>query len=308
TGTKAGDPKEAEAISKAFFSDSQTYDEKLYVVSIKTIIGHTEGTAGLASLVGTMMAMKNATVPPNMHFETLNPDIEPFYGNLEVPTSAKAWPSVNGGVKRASINSFGFGGTNAHAILESYKPNLHNQAVATTETESSPLFTPLLFSANSEKALREVLSSYLSFLEKRQETNIVDLAWTLSNRRSTLPYRSSVVIPGGSGNTREAARSAILAEIERLADSSHKLHRSSSVATPKILGVFSGQGAQWPRMGAALLESSAWARTKIAELDGYLAELPSSDAPGFTLESELLAFKETSRVAEAAISQPLCTA
>jgi hybrid polyketide synthase / nonribosomal peptide synthetase ACE1 len=107
TGTKAGDPKEAEAISKAFFSEDQSYDEKLYVVSIKTQIGHTEGTAGLASLVGTMMAMKNATVPPNMHFETLNPDIEPFYSNLEVPTTAKAWPSVHGSVKRASINSFG---------------------------------------------------------------------------------------------------------------------------------------------------------------------------------------------------------
>ncbi|KAF4337392.1 polyketide synthase [Fusarium beomiforme] len=307
TGTKAGDPKEAEAISKAFFSDSQSH-EKLSVISIKTQIGHTEGTAGLASLLGTMMAMKNAIVPPNMHFETLNPDIEPFYDNLEVPTSAKAWPSVHGGVKRASINSFGFGGTNAHAILESYEPALHSQAGATTQAESPRLYSPLLFSANSEKALREVLSSYLSFLEERQETNMADLAWTLSNRRSTLPYRSSVVVPAASGSTQEAARSAILAEIERLADSSHKLHRSSSVPTPKIIGVFTGQGAQWPRMGAALLESSTWARAKIAELDGYLAELPSSDVPDFTLESELLALKETSRVAEAAISQPLCTA
>jgi hybrid polyketide synthase/nonribosomal peptide synthetase ACE1 len=61
-------------------------------------------------------------------------------------------------------------------------------------------------------------------------------------------------------------------------------------------------------MGAALLESSAWARSKITELDDYLAMLPSFDAPGFTLESELLAFKETSRVAEATISHPLCTA
>ncbi|KAG5765090.1 hypothetical protein H9Q72_006842 [Fusarium xylarioides] len=306
TGTKAGDPKEAEAISRAFFGDDQPRDEKLNVISIKTQIGHTEGTAGLASLLGTMMAMKNATVPPNMHFETLNPDIEPFYSNLEVPTSAKAWPNVHGSVKRASINSFGFGGTNAHAILESYEPALHSPAAETTEAPR--LYTPLLFSANSEKALKEVLSSYLSFLEERYEANMSDLAWTLYNRRSTLPYRSSVVVSAGSGNPQEAARSAILAEIERLTDSSHKLHRSSSVATPKILGVFSGQGAQWPRMGAVLLESSAWARGKIAELDGYLAELPASDAPDFTLESELLAFKETSRVAEAAISQPLCTA
>lgn len=106
TGTPAGDPREAEAIARAFYSNGAT--DKLYVGSIKTIIGHTEGTAGLASLIGSVLAIQNSTIPPNMHFEELNPRIAPFYDNLEVPTTAKPWPKVlPGAPRRASVNSFG---------------------------------------------------------------------------------------------------------------------------------------------------------------------------------------------------------
>jgi hybrid polyketide synthase/nonribosomal peptide synthetase ACE1 len=107
TGTPAGDPQEAQAISHAFYS-KQNFDDKLYVGSIKTIIGHTEGTAGLASLVGTSLALQNGTIPPNMHFRTLNPRLEPFYQNLKVPTKCIPWPETcQGQPRRASINSFG---------------------------------------------------------------------------------------------------------------------------------------------------------------------------------------------------------
>lgn len=108
TGTPAGDPQEAEAISRAFFPKGSTDADKLYVGSIKTIIGHTEGTAGLASLMGSSLALQHGFIPPNMHFNKLNPRILPFYGGLEVPTSAKAWPELlPGQPRRASVNSFG---------------------------------------------------------------------------------------------------------------------------------------------------------------------------------------------------------
>lgn len=106
TGTPAGDPQEAEAISEAFYGNGAS--DKLYVGSIKTIIGHTEGTAGLASLIGTSLALQHGVIPPNMHFNELNPRIAPFYGNLEVPTSAQPWPQLQPGqTRRASVNSFG---------------------------------------------------------------------------------------------------------------------------------------------------------------------------------------------------------
>lgn len=110
TGTKAGDPQEARAIHEAFFSQEGTADanETLFVGSIKTVIGHTEGTAGIAGLLKASMAIRNKVIPPNMHFNILNPDLEPFYGHLQVPTAAQIWPTLaEGGIRRASVNSFG---------------------------------------------------------------------------------------------------------------------------------------------------------------------------------------------------------
>lgn len=108
TGTQAGDPQESEAISTALFPNGSPDGKKLYVGSIKTVIGHTEGTAGLASLIGTSLAMKNGIVPPNLHFNQLSAKVAPFYGNLQIPTVAVPWPELAPGqVRRASVNSFG---------------------------------------------------------------------------------------------------------------------------------------------------------------------------------------------------------
>lgn len=104
--------QEAEAIATALFPNgnnpSPTRD-KLLVGSVKTIIGHTEGTAGLASLIASSQALQHRVIPPNMWFQTLNPKIEPFFEHLEVPTTAgRPWPPVAPGQpRRVSINSFG---------------------------------------------------------------------------------------------------------------------------------------------------------------------------------------------------------
>ncbi len=112
TGTPAGDPQEAEAIARAFYPHGVSEGDKLYVGSIKTIIGHTEGTAGLASLLGTSLALQHGIIPPNLHFGQLNPKIAPFYHGLEVPVSAQPWPAIPPGQpRRASINSFGASST-----------------------------------------------------------------------------------------------------------------------------------------------------------------------------------------------------
>ncbi|KAJ5504966.1 hypothetical protein N7463_007840 [Penicillium fimorum] len=295
TGTKAGDPKEAEAIYQAFFSEQSTHD-RLYVGSIKTVIGHTEGTAGLASLIGTSLALQNATIPPNMHFKSLNRDILPFYSSLEVPVRATQWPAVVGQIRRASINSFGFGGTNAHAIVEEYIPAMHKAS-----KPKSKLCTPFVFSANSAASLKTLLTEQLEYLQTRPTVSLRDLVFTLQQRRSTLSYRKSI-----SSLTVEALSQKI---DELLSNSDAKLDsRYFHVSKPRILAVFTGQGAQWPRMGAALLERSQFVRKLVADLDESLASLPESDRPQWTIGDQLLAAGSSSRVAEAAISQPLCTA
>lgn len=110
TGTPAGDPQEAEAISHAFFGSKQRgYDEDpLYVGSVKTVIGHTEGTAGIAGLMKVSLAMQYGIIPPNLLFENLSAKVAPFYKNLRIVTKAQSWPELAPGVpKRASVNSFG---------------------------------------------------------------------------------------------------------------------------------------------------------------------------------------------------------
>lgn len=107
TGTPAGDPIEAEAISSAFFGQAVSGDMSLplYVGSIKTVVGHTEGTAGLAGLLKALLAIRKSIIPPNLHFNKLNPRIEPFYTNLRVPVLPQPWPTIPHGTPlRASVN------------------------------------------------------------------------------------------------------------------------------------------------------------------------------------------------------------
>ncbi|OTB01644.1 hypothetical protein M426DRAFT_212039 [Hypoxylon sp. CI-4A] len=304
TGTQAGDPREANALSSAFFppgSPDLEGGNKMLVGSIKTVIGHTEGTAGVASIIATALALKNSIVPPNLHFNNLNPKVAPYFRNLDIPTKAIAWPSTNGQVKRASVNSFGFGGTNTHAILEEYVPAVE----AEVETSSGILYTPLTFSANSENALRTMLSWHLDYLRAHPDVSLSDVAYTLQHRRSALTYRKTIA----ATTIEDAIDSLEEILINDNADTSDLSTRYNTPQGAKILGVFTGQGAQWPRMGAELIESSAFAEARIADLDAALQSLPNpADRPSWTLKDQLLASKETSRIAEAALSQPLCTA
>lgn len=110
TGTKAGDPIEAEAIYNAFFKSGTEAlrDSPLYVGSIKTVVGHTEGTAGLAGVLKASLALQAGVIPPNMLFNRLNPAVTPYYGPLQITTEPLPWPALPKGVpRRVSVNSFG---------------------------------------------------------------------------------------------------------------------------------------------------------------------------------------------------------
>jgi acyl transferase domain-containing protein len=107
TGTPAGDPVEAEAISKAFFGiDKRVHSKtgRLYVGSIKTVLGHTEGTAGIAAILKASLAIQHGRIPPNLHLKNLSPAVAPFYQNLVIPKSSQAWPEVLGAPRRVSVN------------------------------------------------------------------------------------------------------------------------------------------------------------------------------------------------------------
>lgn len=110
TGTFVGDPLEAAAVQASFFPPGRDYsdDETLYIGSIKTIVGHTEGTAGIAGLLRAGLAVRYGFIPPNALFTRMNPQVAPFTKHLRVATAANPWPLLPDGCpRRASINSFG---------------------------------------------------------------------------------------------------------------------------------------------------------------------------------------------------------
>ena len=301
TGTPAGDPIEARAVYEAFFGDSRSKvgsSDTMFIGSVKTAIGHLEGCAGLAGLIKALEAVRRGVVPPNLLFEHINPAIKPFTTNLRIPTEACPWPDLPASSpRRASVNSFGFGGTNAHAIIESFETAL------TTIEAGSPnelLPIPLVLSANCQRSLRNRIIQLHDSLRTSEAISLKDILFTMVERRSQLPIRAMY-----SGHTLPSLREKLRQTVEEDVTAFYEGARPSG-QPDRILGVFTGQGAQWPTMGREILRRSVIAQELIARLEHSLASLP--EPPNWTLSEQILADPSMSRLAEAEISQPLCTA
>ncbi|TVY36834.1 Polyketide synthase-nonribosomal peptide synthetase [Lachnellula subtilissima] len=312
TGTHAGDAAEAEAISSAFFPDGieiQADSNELLVGSIKSVLGHTEGTAGLAGILKSALALQNAIIPPNLLFNRLNPRIKPFYANLKVSTVAMPWPAVlPGNPRRASVNSFGFGGANVHAILESYIPPI--DSAPTNRTVIG--YAPFVLSASSEASLVAYLEKLCHYLRRDDLSNIClrDLAYTLYRRRTCFQVTTAV-----SALTLNDLCTKLDAKIQAGQDDTDQpsmvralRHRPSSPEEFRVLGIFTGQGAQWAGMGSELITGSVVARRIVERLEERLSQLPVDDRPSWSLIEELQKGLPSSRIDEATLSQPLCTA
>ncbi|PBP22184.1 beta-ketoacyl synthase domain-containing protein-2 [Diplocarpon rosae] len=293
TGTKAGDPIEATALHEVF--GGRTKKQPLFIGSVKSNIGHLEGASGVVSVIKTAMMLEKGFVLPNCNFEKGNPKIPFDEWGLKVPISQRPWPR---GKKYASINNFGFGGTNAHAVLERSPAAPRQLLPGTNDTfaTGNKASTKRLYvlSANDKPSLEGRMHDLTVYLEQRpevfQNSLLPNLAYTLGQRRSHLAHK--VAIP--------ARGSAEL--IPALA--SNDIPSSRSIAEPKIGFVFTGQGAQWHAMGRELLDAYPVFAATMERIDRYLTELGAD----FSLLDELSKGAESSKVSTAHISQPACTA
>lgn len=204
--------------------------------------------------------LEKGIIPPNANFERLNSQIDAEFFNLEFPAESRPWPST--GLRRASVNSFGFGGTNAHAVLDDAYHYLHSRnlrgnhcTVATppgltnghmngVRKLQSPLpLAPrlLVWSAADEEGLARIAASYSAhFSTHEMDADILDdLAYTLSSRRSALPWKSFVVADS-------------LSVLKNLEGAMSKPVESLSFK-PSLGFIFTGQGAQWHAMGRDLI-------------------------------------------------------
>lgn len=274
TGTPVGDPIEVSAVGRIFGESG------VYIGSIKPNFGHTEGASGLLSVIKTVLALENSTIPPNIKFLSPNAAIPFESAKLTVPTEPTPWP--HGRLERASVNNFGAGGTNAHAVIDS-AASFNASAISKRAPDEPQL---LLFSANSQKALTRMIDNYRNFAKRKPE-NIGDLAYTLANRREHLSHRTFAIASKGNIGTIPPA--------------------TKSAKSPAVIIVFSGQGAQWPQMGRELMDSNPNFLNSIRRLDKHLQGM-HEHAPEWTIEAELRKTGKRSRVHAAEFSQPLCTA
>lgn len=204
--------------------------------------------------------------------------------------------------------SFGFGGTNCHAILE--RPQSPTKLTQTAQTVLA--FAPFVFSAASAISLVSYLSRFDDFLQKHENGksfDVASLAYTLYARRSRLPVATAIAasnvheLRAGIQKRLKAARADPVRQI------GIKPARFAKYTLPcKVLGIFTGQGAQWAQMGMELVTGSDAARATFERLQSRLDGLPAMDRPSWTILEELNRKAGTSRIHEAAISQPLCTA
>jgi acyl transferase domain-containing protein len=231
TATPLGDPIEIAALTQVFRAST---DRKQFCAlgSVKTNIGHLDAAAGVAGLIKTVLALENRVIPPSLHFERPNPQIDFDNSPFFVSTESTAW-LTDGTPRRAGVSSFGIGGTNAHAVLEE-APSRDGVVVGRPHNV-------IVLSARSEQALRGATESLGRHLVAHSEIDLASVAYTLQVGRKAFPYRRSLV-----ASDREKTIADLLDEASRLPI----VHAEHS--DPRVVFMFSGQGSQYTGMAREL--------------------------------------------------------
>lgn len=256
TGTRAGDPVEARALGSVI-GEHRAAGREAYLGSVKTNIGHLEAGAGIAGVIKLALALHHRTVPPSLHFETPNPAID-FAGlGLRVPTELVPLPAD--GVLLGTVNSFGYGGANANAVMSSVEPG----AAAPRRPRHQPAIYPI--TARDPEALAERARELASWLASHPD-DLDDIGATLALRRSHEEHRGAIV----AGDRAELIDGlcAIAARSPRA-----RVHVGRAVAARRVAFVYPGMGAQSWGMGRELWRTAATFRATVEECDAVWRRL-----------------------------------
>jgi acyl transferase domain-containing protein/acyl-CoA synthetase (AMP-forming)/AMP-acid ligase II/pimeloyl-ACP methyl ester carboxylesterase len=236
TGTKLGDPIEVNSL-KAVLMENRKADNICYLSSVKTNIGHLEAAAGIAGLIKTVLCLEHQAIPPHLHFQQLNSHIDLTDTPLVIPTQLQAWHQEQ---LNAGVSSFGFGGTNAHVILQE----------APTQTVEPAVTRPLHLlniSTKTAEALPELARRYTNYLTAHSKIDLADLCFTANSGRNHFEHRLSIIadsIP------------QLQAQLNNYCTGNKTTGLISSQVTKtnrqEIVFLFTGQGSQYRGMGEQL--------------------------------------------------------
>jgi acyl transferase domain-containing protein len=293
TGTAVGDPIEAHALSEALCRN-RAADAPLAIGSIKTNLGHLETAAGVAGLLKAMLVLRYGQIPPSLHFSKPNPNIDFEKLKLRVPVTVEPFPQSTG-ERIAGVNSFGFGGANAHVILAEPPRQPEKSQVVPGDRP-----WPIVLSARSEKSLRISAGDLSTWVREHANANgsspvVPDLTYTLGVRRNHHPHRLTLVTGSWAELSEELAAFAKGEETGRV----------RTAFTPRREGalrigfIMSGQGPQWWGMGRELMQHEPVFREAIERCAAALQPWTR-----FSLLEELARTEATSQMHRTEIGQP----
>jgi acyl transferase domain-containing protein len=240
TGTSVGDPVEAAAIAAVYGPGGA---QALPIGSVKANLGHMEAASGMAGLIKALLVLKNRELPPALHLHTPNPNIEFAALNLELVTEQRNLQREDGKPLVVGVNSFGFGGANAHVLLQG-PPSQVSQASVTSRS----ILPPLFLSARSDEALRSMAECYAVMLRGRSIGDCYDITYAAAYQRERLDRRLAVV----AGSTEEGIE---LLERYARGESPKKIIVEQSLPQEGgVAFVDYGIGAQWRGMGFKLID------------------------------------------------------
>ncbi|XP_022093318.1 reducing polyketide synthase PKS1-like [Acanthaster planci] len=298
TGTRVGDTTEAGALGEALGQRRGPEHPPLYIGSVKSNVGHSEGAAGVAGIIKTALCLYQRKIPPVVHFKTPSKNVDFKALKINVPSALIPWPDKEGRLL-SCCSSFGFGGANANLVLEgcfSYHVNGHFQM-------KGPRLSCLLLSATSSDALRQKVKDWLNFLSEDQQvtdTTFYSCLYTAACRYQHHTHRLGFAVDSKQDAIHQLRMK--LSEETQLASSqsTEGVAPSAPGAEQQIVFVFSGMGTQWWGMARELMYSQPAFASKIKIIDKLL----QSCGAKWSLVSMLSDEKDSDRIQQTEVSQP----
>ena len=283
TGTPVGDPIEMRALANALTTDRPA-ERPLLIGSVKTNIGHLEAGAGVAGLIKAALVVKHGYIPANLHLQNPTQHVSVVDLKLDIPAAGRPFPDTDRRV--AGVNSFGFGGTNAHVVLAEPPGAQQN----TPDGAEAPPLTLLPISARSEQALVATAARLAEHLDSRPDIGLTDLVYTLAQRRAHLSHRHTLIaedIADARGQLRAVGNGGEITT-----------GRTSSTP-PKLAFVCTGMGPQWWKMCRGLLDVFPVFTDSILRSSRELSKYAD-----WSLIEELRRDESSSRMADTEFAQP----
>lgn len=260
TGTPLGDPIEVGSVVEAYCTN-RDISNVLKIGSVKSNIGHLEAGAGMASIVKVLLSFKNGIIPANLNFNTPSPYIKWNEIPVKVVNEHTEWNGYQG-IRRAGINGFGFGGSNAHIILEEYQ-----KPIVEVEEKGQGINYILKISSRSKKSLFRMIENYTELIKNCDDALFSDIIYSAARGRTDLEYRFAV-----TGESREEVlyrlQSYLMGEeISGVFTSIVAQNKNICIKERKVVFMFTGQGSQYINMGRLLYDTNRVFRETIISCD-----------------------------------------